>query len=216
MTKCLRFEIGRVSRMVTFSPTATDTSTKTNTPTPTPTPTNSSTATSTLTATATKTYTSTPTQTLTPTITNTSTLTPTTTSTFTPTLSPTITNTPTLTYTPTQTLTPTITFTITNTPTITSTPAPEVFYVSKNVITPSSGPVSIYVSYPNPGNYVMKIYNSAGEFIKNLSGNPVAGDTHSFSWDGTDTVGSPCASGLYIIYYLEPLHVHEARIVLLR
>jgi len=35
-------------------------------------------------------------------------------------------------------------------------------------------------------------------------------------WNGTDTAGTPCASGVYIIYYRELLGVHVAKIVLLR
>jgi len=85
------------------------------------------------------------------------------------------------------------------------------------VITPSSGPVSIYINMSNPGNYVMKIYNSAGEFINDLyPGTPPTGQSHYFLWDGLDKVGSPCASGIYIIYYVEPLKAREAKILLLR
>jgi hypothetical protein len=137
---------------------------------------------------------------------------------MTPTASYTATSTATPTQTPTITLTPTITNTptITFTPTETSTPGPDVFYISKNVFTPGQ-PVSIYISYPEPGNYEMKIYNSAGEFINDLGlGTPPNGTSHSYSWNGTGAVGQACASGVYIIYYVEPYKVREAKIILLR
>jgi hypothetical protein len=130
---------------------------------------------------------------------------------------PTATFTPTMTSTPTQTYTPTQTLTITNTPTVTLTPVPSTFFISKNVITPSSGAVNITVSYPQSGHYEMKIYNSTGEFIRDLDpgDNPGALE-NTFHWDGTNYLNQKCASGIYIIYFLEPLAVKEAKILLIR
>jgi hypothetical protein len=131
--------------------------------------------------------------------------------------------TPTVTLTATASFTKTFTPTITDTPTITAsptetpTPGPDVFYISKNAISPSSGPVSIYISYPEAGHYEMKIYNSAGEFINNLGlGSPTGGTAHSYIWRGQNQAGQNCASGIYIIYYVEPNRVREAKIILLR
>ena len=85
------------------------------------------------------------------------------------------------------------------------------------MITPASGPVSIYVSYQEPGVYGLKIYNSAGEFIDDLDpGTNPTGLSHSFSWDGSNYLKQKCASGIYIIYYLQPRKVSEAKILLLR
>jgi len=191
---------------ITLTPTATATATVTTTPT--------NTFTFTATATATPTASPTETPTATPTATNTATATDTFTSTNSPTVTETFTptHTPTITFTPTITDTPTITFTPTNT----STPGPDVFYISKNVFSPGQ-PVSIYISYPEVGHYEMKIYNSAGEFINDLGpGTPPNGTSHSYLWNGTGAVGQACASGVYIIYYVEPYKVHEAKIILLR
>ena len=222
----------------TLSPTPTHTFTVTNTPTVTSSPTVTNTRTATFTPTATKTPTQTltetnsPTVTLTPTVTQTRT--PTNTLTLTPTRTPTQTPTQTLTFTqtftPTQTLTPTqtptitntptvtLTPTITNTPTITPTPGPETFYISLNTITSASGPVSVYMSYPRTGVHGLKIYNSAGEFINNLNddGTDPNGVAHAYLWDGTNYLHQKCASGIYIIYAIEPLRIREAKILLLR
>ena len=207
------------SRTITDTPTPSFTATLSRTPTITLTPTEtftptltrSMTPTATLTASRTITDTRTPTFTATPSRTPTVTLTPT--LSFTPTDSFTPTLTPTVTLTYTVTSTPTITFT----PTITDTPGPEAFYISKNVITSGSGPVSIYVSYPIAGQHALKIYNSAGEFIVDLGArNPSDGTSHSYLWNGQNYLNQNCASGVYIIYEVEPAKVREAKVVLLR
>jgi flagellar hook assembly protein FlgD len=120
---------------------------------------------------------------------------------------------------PTATASPTATATVTLTPTVTNTPIPSIFYVSMNVITSTSGPVSIHITYPQTGSYQMKIYNSTGEFIKNLAPPVISasnGQDLWFTWDGTNSLGQKCASGIYVIYYQSPLTAKEAKILLLR
>ncbi len=177
-----------VTKFTYAVPTATPTSTPTNSPTLTPSPT--------------------PTQTLSPTMTLTNTFT--------------ATNTPTATYSPTPTNSPTLTTspTPTITPTLTSTPLPSCddFFVSENEFSPDNGPVSIYVSYCQyPGNYSLRIYNSAGEHIKTLDERhleaPIAA---SYLWDGKNKYGDSCASGVYILYLTEPYNRKIKRIFLLK
>ncbi len=172
----------------------------TNNSTPSPTPTMS------LTPTATHT----PTMTLTFTVTNTPTNTPTFTMTPTPTNTPTVTPTPTNTHTPTPSITPT--------PTSTPLPSCDEFYVSKNAFPPTNGPVSIYVSYCQyPGNYSLRIYNSAGEHIKTLDERHLeAPISASYHWDGKNKYGDPCASGVYLFYLTEPYNRKIKRILLLK
>ncbi|HEY5038441.1 MAG TPA: hypothetical protein VIJ93_05145, partial [bacterium] len=179
------------------------TATFTFTPTITFTPSSTATSTATNTITNTSTITYTPTITPTPTITSTKTNTATLTSTFTPTNTATITNTPTITF----------------TPTITNTPVPDTFYVSQNVLDESQGPVSIFVSYAKfPGEYSLKVFNSAGEYIvdivptQQLIG-PVA---QSYSWDGANRYHEKCASGVYVLYLLEPFNRKVKRLLLIR
>lgn len=205
----------------TWTPTFTNTFTWTQSFTPTPSPTK--TLTPTPTSTFTNTYTLTPSWTQTPVFSFTFTNTPTITFTPTNTLSPTQTFTPTLsptaTFSPTITNTPTITFTptITDTPTITFTPTATVpfrdnFYINQNLFQPSQGPVSITVDYSAyPGPYSLRIYNTAGEFIRDLSkeaNNPPylssTLPTQYYQWDGKNYASHPCASGVYIFYLIEP------------
>ncbi len=182
--------------------------TPTLTPTPTLTATFSPTATSNVSATPTNTFPPTSTATFTPTATATSTPTPTTTPTNTAT--PTATNTPC--GFPGNTCTPT--------PTPTSTPTPviaDVFYVSKNVFSPSE-PVSILVDYTTyPGQYDLWIYNTAGEHIKTLDSKTLSEPVSQwYSWDGKNKYGDPCASGVYIIYVVEPFSQKMRKVVLVR
>jgi hypothetical protein len=92
------------------------------------------------------------------------------------------------------------------------------FYVSKNLFRPSQGPVSIRVDYcMYPGDFSLRIYNSAGEHVKTLDQGRLDGPLHqSYSWDGTNKYGDACASGVYLFYLREPYGRRTARILLVR
>ncbi len=207
-----------LTHTVTSTLTPTLTRTQTFTVTPTSTPTASLTLTRTRTATFTFTVTDTPTitPTLTVTYSPTLTLTPTVTPTFTPTHPPTQTRTSTSSFTPTSTDTPCgypgNTCTPTHTPGFT-----DIFFVSKNIFSPSD-PVSILVqSTKYPGNYKLGIYNSAGENIKTLDSKRLnAPISQSYQWDGTNKYGNPCASGVYIIFLVEPNDHKLKRVILVQ
>ncbi len=180
----------------------------TNTPTNTPTLTPTNTPTTTPTNTATPSSTNTATVTSTVSATNTATAT----ATFTPTSS--ATNSPTITITPTVTSSPTITAT----PTATL-PTADVFYVSANTYNPSTdNPVSICVEYSQfPGEYDLWIYNTAGEHIRTLDHQELSGPiSQSYTWDGTNKYKDKCASGVYILYLVEPFSQKLKRIILIR
>jgi len=206
----------------TATNTATITTTYTFTESVTNTATNtaSSTATNTATITATQTATNSTTNTATSTATNSATNTATVTSTFTPTNTFTITDTLTITNTPTKTFTATQTYTPTNSPTITFTPTitPTAnfsgLFISKNVFT-SSSPVSIAASITSSiGIYDLSIYNSAGEHIKTLDHKYLTGPFESgYLWNGSNSAGNICATGVYIVYLTEPAAVKLGRVV---
>ncbi len=126
--------------------------------------------------------------------------------------------TPTPTATPTPSSTSTPTPSITPTPTSTPLPSCDEFYVSGNKFTPSNSPISIYVSYCKyPGNYSLRIYNSAGEHIRTLDeGHLEAPIAVSYQWDGKNKYGDPCASGVYLLYLTEPYNRKIKRILLLK
>ena len=133
---------------------------------------------------------------------------------------PTNTPTPTITPTPTVTNTPSPTGTPTNTPTVTPTPIPDVdiFYVDHNAFDPSAGPVSIYVAYSKfPGDYSLRIYNSAGEHVRTLDSQTLSGPwSQSYEWDGKNKYGDKCASGIYVLYLREPFGTKLKRLLILR
>jgi len=166
----------------------------------------------------------TPTPTVTPTstFTSTATSTPTSTPTRTPTRTPTNTPTHTATATPTPTFTPCgypgNTCTPTETPTPTATPyTADIFYVSKNLFTPSN-PVSIFVDYTAyPGQYDLRIYNTAGEHIKTLASRYLSAPvSESYTWDGTNKYNAPCASGVYLFYLIEPFDRKVKKVLLIK
>jgi len=78
--------------------------------------------------------------------------------------------------------------------------------------------VSIYVAYSKvPGEYSLRIYNSAGEHILNLDTKYLNSTiTQSYLWDGTNKYGDPCASGVYILYLIEPFDRKIKRLLLVR
>lgn len=140
--------------------------------------------------------------------------------------------TPTFTYTPTMTNTPTLTPTNTPcgfpgntcTPTFTPTPTPtpytvDIFTADKNIFVPSQDKfVTLNVQYSQvPGPYSLRIYNTAGEHIKDLdSMYSTVLINKTYQWDGTNKFGEPCASGLYIIYLLEPFNRKVKKLILIR
>jgi hypothetical protein len=106
---------------------------------------------------------------------------------------------------------------------MTPTPLPppvDIFYVAQNLFNPSSqGPVSIYVGYSEAGSpFSLRIYNSAGEFIRDLSKEKNIYNTpldSPFYWDGKNWGGNLCASGVYVLYLIEPYDRKFKRLILL-
>jgi len=202
----------------TFTPTDTYTPTSTHTPTP------SYTTTADIRPSNTFTAAFTPTITFTSTATFTATASPTKTSTATPTNSPTRTFTPTSTFSPTATPTPTDTLTPCGFPGNTCTPSPtpasvDIFTLDRNLFNPAVDKVvSMDVGYSSyPGNYSLRIYNTAGEHIQTLVSRRVNGPIHDhWTWDGTNKAGDPCASGVYVIYLVEPYSKKVKRLLLIR
>jgi sugar lactone lactonase YvrE len=106
------------------------------------------------------------------------------------------------------------------TPTMITGPVPQSYFnVSKNVFTPSQGALTITaIVYDYPGDVSLKIYNTAGELVKKLLNTHLTGPltVTIFPWDGTNTNGQNCASGVYIIVLTEPFGRRSARVLLVR
>jgi hypothetical protein len=69
-----------------------------------------------------------------------------------------------------------------------------------------SQPVSIFVRYDLfPGEYNLSVLNSAGEHIKTLDSRRISAPLQQiYFWDGTNKYGETVASGVYILYLVEP------------
>jgi large repetitive protein len=122
--------------------------------------------------------------------------------------------------TPTPTPTVTATATVTGTPTQTPTPLPDCsdFQVLQNVFHPDQGPLDLVAQAGCLDGASMKVYNSAGEFIKSLtlpSPLPPAGPV-TLTWDGTNQAGDACASGVYLFEYMTSLHAKLRRVILIK
>ncbi|HUO57970.1 MAG TPA: SBBP repeat-containing protein [bacterium] len=104
----------------------------------------------------------------------------------------------------------------------TPTPTPPIsdaFFVSKNLFRPANNEsVSIHVECSSyPGNYNLLIYNSAGEFIRQLDKQVLTGPLwQDYLWDGTNTRNEKCASGLYLIFMNKPSSHAIKRVLLVR
>jgi flagellar hook assembly protein FlgD len=103
------------------------------------------------------------------------------------------------------------------TPGITVVPTP-VFYVSKNIFMSGSESVDIHVTFGYSGTFSLRVYNSAGENIKNLapSQSVVAPYDQWFNWDGTNQAGQKVASGVYVIRLATPYGVYSASVMVIK
>jgi hypothetical protein len=105
-------------------------------------------------------------------------------------------------------------------PTPTSTSQPEKFYICQNVFRVSTdGEVCITISTNEfPGPLQLKIYNSAGEHIKDLYKTyltaPLAPTT--INWDGRNKYGQKVASGVYLLYLIKPYGRLMGRLVVIQ
>lgn len=97
--------------------------------------------------------------------------------------------------------------------------ATDVYFMKKQLVSDISDPVSnvpstiqLHQNTPNPfqqqtqinyslkmGGYTnMRIYNTKGQLVKNLVNDSKKAGNHSATWDGTDDLNQPVASGIYL------------------
>ena len=61
------------------------------------------------------------------------------------------------------------------------------------------------------------IYNTVGEHIKTLNDTPnQPSGLYQVDWDGKNKNGDDVASGVYVIRWVEPFGVHQARVIVIR
>lgn len=57
------------------------------------------------------------------------------------------------------------------------------------------------------------VYNLAGQLVLSRTFAP---GNHQFAWNGLDTQGNPCASGIYLVSLKSPSHSSSAKLVLIK
>jgi len=129
----------------------------------------------------------------------------------TPTFTPTLTPTPTLTLTPTKTSTPQFTLT----PTITLSPTPgDYCWVSCNAAR-SGQQVEVKVLLDNGGKCSLKIYNSAGEYVRDLAEeNLLPYQVGDYIWDRKNNTGTEVSSGVYMIRMVSSYSILVKKVML--
>jgi flagellar hook assembly protein FlgD len=91
--------------------------------------------------------------------------------------------------------------------------------ISKNLFRPAQETLAVSVTFAcYPGQYDVKIYNSAGEFVRTLDSQYIRGPfSSSFPpWDGTNASGENVASGVYLFSITEPFKRRVAKVLLVR
>ena len=69
-----------------------------------------------------------------------------------------------------------------------------------------------------PGPYKLKIYNSAGELVRNLRDDMAASAPKDeiVEWDGLNQKKEPVASGIYILQFTSRFESRTAKLLILR
>jgi hypothetical protein len=78
----------------------------------------------------------------------------------------------------------------------TSTQLPTAFALHQNFPNPFNPSTELAIDMPKASEYVLSIYNIAGQVVRTFSGNAEAG-TLRIVWDGTNNQGGKVASGVY-------------------
>jgi len=71
------------------------------------------------------------------------------------------------------------------------------FSLNQSNPNPARSIASISFSLPRPGNYSLRVYNIAGQVIRNLDGKGNAGQ-NTVTWNGLDNSGRKAANGVYL------------------
>ena len=88
--------------------------------------------------------------------------------------------------------------------------------MSDNVFKPDEGDFIIHYKVQNPGKYSLRIYNSAGELVrelKNMQSRWPAED--DVPWDGKNMKGDLVAAGVYVVYFESYRYIKTAKLLII-
>jgi flagellar hook assembly protein FlgD len=86
--------------------------------------------------------------------------------------------------------------------------------LSQNYPNPFNPETKIEFSIPDPAPVRLTVFNTLGQIIRVLVDDELAAGQHSVTWDGSDDLNHPVASGMYL-YRIEAGSQTETRKMIL-
>jgi len=101
---------------------------------------------------------------------------------------------------------------------VTHTFSTDYFVVDRNLYLPGADPMTMKARYSKfPGRYGLRIYNSAGELVRVVVEKRLSQRVdETYTWDGRNDAGDPCASGVYIAVLMAPYDTYYDKFLLAR
>lgn len=93
---------------------------------------------------------------------------------------------------------------------------PENYIITQNYPNPFNPETRIEFQLPTSCLVLLRIFNVKGEVVRTLVNEDMAQGSYGVTWDGTNDLHEPVASGIYFYQIKTPLHASSRKIVLLR
>ncbi len=93
---------------------------------------------------------------------------------------------------------------------------PQSYSLSQNYPNPFNPTTSIDVYLGQASHVSLEIFNVAGQRVRTLVAGELTAGRHVVVWDGTDDLGSPVSSGIYLYRLSSPEYVETKKLVLLK
>ncbi len=91
---------------------------------------------------------------------------------------------------------------------------PSSFTLAQNYPNPFNATTEIRFSLARATNVNLTVYNLLGQEVRTLIDGKISAGEHRVTWDGTDGIGHPCATGVYL-YRLQSAETSQGRKMLL-
>ena len=75
---------------------------------------------------------------------------------------------------------------------------PQGYSLSQNFPNPFNPVTTIKYQIPHAGHISLRIFNIAGQEVRTLTNGQKSAGNHNVQWDGTDNLGNPVSSGIYL------------------
>jgi hypothetical protein len=98
----------------------------------------------------------------------------------------------------------------------TGVPEPAAFAVRYAVPNPFSGTTTVALALPQPAAVTLSVFDVAGRLVRRLDHGTLPPGHHSLKWDGRDSTGAACGSGVYFLRVAAGERTEDRKAVLLR